>query len=129
MCIYIIESFNFNSFIHYVYYFTLSSYKYFFGQIFRSLLEPIINPDTIQNHPVPELYQFCQKKNLKIQFVDLWKESMRFDVFINEKLVGRGTHGTKKEIAHNRAAKDALDNIEERVLSINKSIDQNALGD
>ncbi|EEF27239.1 dicer-1, putative [Ricinus communis] len=52
-----------------------------------------------------------KKRNLKVKFVDLWRESMAVDVFIDDQLVGRGTYGLKKEIAHNRAAKDALDNI------------------
>jgi dsRNA-specific ribonuclease len=43
--------------------------------------------------------------------VDLWKESMAFDVFIDGQFVGRGSHGLKKEIAHNRAARNALNNI------------------
>lgn len=83
------------------------------------MLEPIIDPDTIKTHPVTELYEVCQKKNLKIQFIDLWKESMAFNVLIDDKLVGRGIYGSKKEIAHNRAAKNALDNIG-RLLSTEK---------
>jgi dsRNA-specific ribonuclease len=76
------------------------------------LLEPIINPVTIRMHPVTKLYEVCQKRNLKIKFVDLWKESTAFHVLIDDQHMGRGVYGRKKEIAHNRAAKDALDNIE-----------------
>lgn len=91
-------------------------------------MEPIINPDTIQKHPVTELHEICQKRNLKIEFVDFWKESMSFNVLINEKLVGSAIYETKKEIAHRRAAKNALDNIK-RELSKSKSTDKDAIVD
>ena len=74
-------------------------------------MEPIIRRETLKIHPVTQLYEVCQKRNLKVKFVDLWKESTAFDVFIDDQLVGRGACRLKKEIAHNRAAKDALDNI------------------
>ncbi|KAK7306649.1 hypothetical protein VNO77_44601 [Canavalia gladiata] len=80
-------------------------------KVFKSLLEPTIGPDNIKKNPVTELLQFCQKQNLKIQFVDLWKESMAINIIINGKLVGTGTYRTKKQIAVIRAAKDALNNI------------------
>lgn len=80
-------------------------------KIFKDLLEPIISPETLKVHPVTELYEVCQKRNLKVKFVDLWKENMAFDVFIDDQFVGRGIYGLKKEIAHNRAAENALNNI------------------
>lgn len=79
-------------------------------QVFKGLLEPIISPETIKTHPVTQLYETCQKNNLKIRFVDLWKKSTGFDVYIEDQLIGSG-YGLKKDIAHNRAARDALDNI------------------
>ncbi|KAK7258809.1 hypothetical protein RIF29_24396 [Crotalaria pallida] len=81
-------------------------------KVFKRLLEPIIDPNTIKIHPVTELHEICQKRNLVIKFVDSWKESKAFNVFINGKLVGIGKHVSKKEVAYNRAAKNALDNIE-----------------
>ncbi|KAI4308355.1 hypothetical protein L6164_031438 [Bauhinia variegata] len=89
-------------------------------KVFKGLLEPIINPETIKTHPVTELYEMCQKKNLKVKFIDLWKESMAIDVFIENQKVGRGTYGLRKDIAQNRAAKNALDNIG-RILSIKEN--------
>ncbi|XVF21010.1 hypothetical protein REPUB_Repub12eG0053600 [Reevesia pubescens] len=80
-------------------------------KVFKDLLEPIIRRETLKIHPVTELYEVCQKKNMKVKFVDLWKESTTFDVFIDDKFVGRGAYSLKKEIAQNRAAKDALENI------------------
>ncbi|KAJ4831731.1 hypothetical protein Tsubulata_042527 [Turnera subulata] len=80
-------------------------------QVFKDLLEPIISRETFTVHPVTELYEVCQKRNLKVKFVDLWKENMAFNVFVDGQLLGKGTYGLKKDIAHNRAAKDALNNI------------------
>ncbi|XP_030459459.1 ribonuclease 3-like protein 3 [Syzygium oleosum] len=80
-------------------------------KVFKSLLEPIISPSALKLHPVTELYELCQKKSLKLRFVDLWSESSSFIVFVNDQLVGRGTYKAKKDIALNRAAKDAVENI------------------
>jgi hypothetical protein len=80
-------------------------------QVVKTLLEPIITPASIGTHPVTRLYQFCQKRKLAVTFVDLWKECTAFDVLIDGQHVGRGVCGLKKEIACNRAAKNAMDNI------------------
>ncbi|XP_044503786.1 ribonuclease 3-like protein 3 [Mangifera indica] len=85
-------------------------------KVFKRLLEPSISLETLKKHPVTELYEVCQKKKLKVKFVDLWKVNTGFDVFVDDQLVGRGTYALKKEIAHNRAANDALHNIE-RILN------------
>lgn len=81
-------------------------------KVFKSLLEPMISPTTFRLHPVSELYELCQKKCLKLSFVDLWTESSSFVVLANDQLVGRSEYKPKKEIALNRAAKNALENIE-----------------
>ncbi|KAB1201001.1 Ribonuclease 3-like protein 3 [Morella rubra] len=85
-------------------------------EVFKGLLEPIINPVTIGRHPVTELYEVCQKRNLKLKFVDLWEETTAFDVIIDDQHMGRGVYGLKKDIAHNRAAKNALENIRRLLL-------------
>lgn len=89
-------------------------------------MEPRIDPNNIQKHPITELYEICQKKNLKIEFEDLWDESKMFNVFINEELVGSAIYGSKKGIAHGRAAKNALDNME-KVLNISNSINEDVI--
>ncbi|KAI9095377.1 hypothetical protein K1719_026411 [Acacia pycnantha] len=81
-------------------------------QVFRPLLEPMIDAETLKTHPVTELYQVLQKHNLKPQFVDLWKDSMAVEVLVDGQLVGKGICGSKKEIAQNRAALNALQNIQ-----------------
>lgn len=80
-------------------------------KVFQRLLEPIISPSALKLHPVTELYELCQKKSLKLRFGDLWNESSSFIVFVNDQLVGKATYKPKKDIALNRAAKDALENI------------------
>ncbi|CAN6708076.1 unnamed protein product [Malus baccata var. baccata] len=80
-------------------------------KVFKNLLEPIIDPKTIKMHPVSQLHEVCQKNNLKLRFVDLWEEKHTVEVFINDQIVGRGTYSLKKEVAQNRAAKDAFDNM------------------
>lgn len=94
------------------------------SKVFRPLLEPIISLETLKMHPVTELYEVCQKKNLKVKFVDLWKESTAFFVFVEDQLVGRGSYGLKKEIAYNRAARDALNNIGKFLIEKENATDQ-----
>ena len=65
----------------------------------------------MKRHPVTELYEVCQKNNKKVEFVDLWAKNTAINVFIDGQLVGTASYGLKKEVAHNRAAKNALDNI------------------
>lgn len=74
-------------------------------------MEPHICPETIKRHPVSELHELCQKNNLKLRFEDLWEQSTIVNVYINDQLVGSGSCDMKKDIANNRAAKDALNNV------------------
>lgn len=71
----------------------------------------------MKTHPVTELYEFCQKHNKKLEFVDTWAQNAAFNVFVDGQLVGTASYGLKKEVAHNRAAKNALDNINGLTLS------------
>ncbi|KAJ8749285.1 hypothetical protein K2173_018766 [Erythroxylum novogranatense] len=93
-------------------------------KVFKNLLEPVIRLETLKMHPVTELYEVCNKRHMKVRFVDMWKECMSFNVFVDGKLAGKGTSASKKEIAHNRAAKDALDNIHATILQLkNQEVD------
>ena len=103
----------------------MTVFKTFPGQIFKRLLEPVIDLDTIKTHPVTALYEVCQKKRMKVQFVDVWQQSMAINVLIDDKFFGSGIYGSKKEIALNRAAKNALENIE-RVLKTSKTTNDDA---
>ncbi|XP_054820102.1 ribonuclease 3-like protein 3 [Prosopis cineraria] len=97
-------------------------------QVFRRLLEPMIDAETIKTHPVTELYEVCQKLNLKVQFVNSWKDSKKVDVIVDNQLVGRGICGSKREIAQNRAAQNALTKIQ-TILSIKDHIITTTLDD
>lgn len=35
-------------------------------QSIRPLLEPLVTPDTVQVHPIRELYELCQKENYQL---------------------------------------------------------------
>ncbi|XP_028800291.1 ribonuclease 3-like protein 3 [Neltuma alba] len=89
-------------------------------QVFRRLLEPLIDAETLKTHPVTKLYQICQKHNLKVQFKDSWEDLKAVEVLVNNQWVGSGTCSSKKEIAYNRAAQDALKNIQ-TILSIKRN--------
>ncbi|KAI3994884.1 hypothetical protein MKX01_037435 [Papaver californicum] len=82
-------------------------------KIIKELLEPLVNPETIEEHPMTELQEFCQKNKLKLKIVkDLKiKENKKVSVLVNDTLIGTGTHGGKQEIAQNTAARSAVDNL------------------
>ncbi|KAM7274591.1 hypothetical protein ACFE04_016457 [Oxalis oulophora] len=85
----------------------------FVWQVFKSLLEPIITPEKLTRNHVTVLKEFCDQNKLKLEYVDKCNEIiMQFDVYIDEQLMGTGTgtYGRKKDIAKNRAAKDAFNN-------------------
>lgn len=80
--------------------------------IFKDLMEPLITLKTIKRHPMTELTEICQKRNWKLEFVDyLWEETKEIQVVIDKQVVGKGSY-RKKLIAQNRAAKDALNNLD-----------------
>lgn len=66
-----------------------------------------------------ELTEICQKRNLKLEFVDSWEKTKEVQVFIDKQLVGKGSY-RKKLIAQNRAAKDALNNLDTLLVQINQ---------
>lgn len=78
----------------------------------KPLLEPIIPLDKLGDHPVTELNEMCQKKNLKLKFyTNNWQVDKTVVVFIEDHFVGIGHHPSKKDIAKNCAAQNALDNF------------------
>ncbi|PRQ52721.1 putative ribonuclease III [Rosa chinensis] len=79
-------------------------------EVFKGLLEPIITPETIQIHFNTQLNELCQKNNRSLKYVDSWEKNKAVDCLIDGQFVGRGTYSLRKEVAQNRAAKDALDN-------------------
>ncbi|CAH2079051.1 unnamed protein product [Thlaspi arvense] len=81
-------------------------------KVVKPLLEPIIHLEKLENHPMTELNEMCQKKNLKLRFDDsTWEVDKTVLVFIEDHLVGRGHHLIKKDSAKNCAAKNAIDNF------------------
>nr|XP_011463248.1 PREDICTED: ribonuclease 3-like protein 3 [Fragaria vesca subsp. vesca] len=78
--------------------------------VFKGLLEPIITPETIHVHPNTQLLEMCQKNRMSLKYVDSWDKDSSVECVIDCKIVGRGTYSLRKDVAMNRAAKDALDN-------------------
>ncbi|XP_044504199.1 ribonuclease 3-like protein 3 [Mangifera indica] len=93
-------------------------------KVFKLLLEPFISLETLKKHPRTELNEVCQKHKMKLDFVDVWSMSKGIDVFVDDRLMGRGTCALKKDIAQNRAASDALNNIEKM---LNEKLDHQDL--
>lgn len=81
------------------------------GKVATVLLKPIITPDMLQAHPVRKLYEICQKNKLRVRLVDLWRREGTYKVFINNQLRGTGKCREKKEIALNRAANNAYNEL------------------
>lgn len=65
----------------------------------------------LQANPVKKLYEICQKKKLSVRLVDLWRREGTYEVFINNQLRGTGKCREKKEIALNRAANNAYNEL------------------
>ena len=77
----------------------------------KGLLQPIITPEMLQIHPVKKLYETCRKNGLKIRLKDRWLKEGAYEVIVNNHLTGRGKCRAKKEIALNRAANNAYNEI------------------
>jgi hypothetical protein len=78
------------------------------------LADPLIGLETLGKHPVSELFEFCQKTHRGVKFLkDEWDKSLKVQVLIDGEVVGSAIYGPKKEIAQNRAAKDALDKLKD----------------
>lgn len=71
----------------------------------------MITPEMIQENPVKKLQEMCQKQRLKVRFKDLWLKKGTFEVYVDDQLRGKGEYRAKKEIALNRAANDAYNDI------------------
>ncbi|XP_076934620.1 ribonuclease 3-like protein 3 [Bidens hawaiensis] len=80
-------------------------------EVAKILLEPMITPEMLQQNPVRKLNELCHKKKLKVRFRDKWSKQGVYEVFIDNQLKGKGVYKAKKEIALNRAAEDACNNI------------------
>ncbi|XP_017244054.1 ribonuclease 3-like protein 3 [Daucus carota subsp. sativus] len=80
-------------------------------EVAKDLLQPMITPEMIQENPIKKLQEICQKQRLKVRFKDLWLKKGTFEVYVDDQLRGKGEYRAKKEIALNRAANDAYNDI------------------
>ena len=80
------------------------------------MLEPFISLEKLGENPVTTLLEICQKNGCKPRYdTESWDKDQTAKVYVKDCLVGKATFG-KKDIAINRAAKDALDNIDQTYL-------------
>ncbi|CAH9130460.1 unnamed protein product [Cuscuta epithymum] len=89
-------------------------------EVTKTLLEPIITPEMLETNPVKKLKEMCQKHKLKVELVDLWAKNRTCEVLVDNQYRGRGKCLQKKEVALNRAASEAYDEVL-RVLGDTKS--------
>lgn len=80
-------------------------------KVAKTLLQPMITPETLQDHPVKKLYETCQKRGLKIRLKDLWVKEGAYQIIVDGHMKARGECHAKKEIALNRAAHNAYNQI------------------
>lgn len=84
-------------------------------EIIKNLLVPLVAPSSLKMHPVPKLYELCQKKRFKVEIRDYWQKTGEFEFFVDGGFVGRGKYADKKSIAFNRAAHDAYCNLVQKL--------------
>lgn len=81
-------------------------------QVVKDLLQPLITPTTLEIQPVMKFNELLQKnRSLRAEVVDNWEKTGEVEYFVDGKLVGKGKFRGKKEIAHNRAAYDACEQV------------------
>lgn len=89
-----------------------SNYNVVFSmKVASDLMKPIITPEMLEKNPVKKLFELCQKHKLKVKLVDLWSKEGTYKVYIDSKLRGTGTCHSKKDIALNRAANTAYNEV------------------
>ncbi|XP_019162920.1 PREDICTED: ribonuclease 3-like protein 3 [Ipomoea nil] len=86
--------------------------------IVKSLLQPMITPTNLEQHPVSKFYEICQKRGWKVETVDVWEETGEIHVYVNGEFAGKSKFKGKKLTAHNRAAHNAYYNYLMEKLSL-----------
>lgn len=79
--------------------------------VVKELLQPLITPTTLEIRPVPKFTELCQKNKLEIKVVDNWEKTGEIEYFVDEQFVGKGKFSGKKDVAQNRAAYNAYDQV------------------
>ncbi|PHT76337.1 hypothetical protein BC332_19009 [Capsicum chinense] len=81
-------------------------------KVVKDLLQPLITPATFEIHPVKKFNELCQKNGMSFKVVhDNWEKTGEVEYFVDGKFVGKGKFSGKKEIAQNRAAYNAYDQV------------------
>ncbi|KAL4555510.1 hypothetical protein LXL04_038131 [Taraxacum kok-saghyz] len=80
-------------------------------EVVKNLLQPLVIPENLNLNPVTRLNEMCQKVGIKTEYKDLWVESGEIEIYVSDKLIGRGKNKNKKTIAKNKAAAQAYENL------------------
>ncbi|XP_057859570.1 endoribonuclease Dicer homolog 1-like [Cryptomeria japonica] len=83
-------------------------------EVFEPLLQPLAGPETLEEHPVAELQEFCQREKKHIEYKSDKVDDVLVcvDVFIDGQLMGTGKNAVKK-LAKREAARNAFLNLKE----------------
>lgn len=82
-------------------------------EVFMPLLEPLVTPETLQQRPVSELQELCQKHKKHTEYrYSQNGNKVRAEVLIDGEVVAMG-EDQKKELAQKAAAKHALNELKE----------------
>lgn len=94
-------------------------------EVFRPLLEPLISLETLELHPVTELYQLCQKQAKHIEYKSSMEgDTIRVTAVIDGNVVGSAEH-PKKVLAKRVAAREALGKLRMKYKVEKGSSDEN----
>ncbi|CAL9767242.1 unnamed protein product [Musa acuminata subsp. burmannicoides] len=92
-------------------YFDCDSDLQLFWTVFRGILEPIITPEMMKEHPVMALYKLCQKHRKIVDISSSFDgSSNNFKVVVDGEVMGIG-FSKQKNLARLHAARDALQRL------------------
>ncbi|CAL9080622.1 unnamed protein product [Musa textilis] len=92
-------------------YFDCNSDLQLFWKVFRGILEPIITPEMMREHPVMTLYKLCQKHRKIVDITSSFDGSSNTaEVVVDGEAMGIG-FSKQKNLARLHAARDALQRL------------------
>lgn len=75
------------------------------------MLQPLITLETLKIDPITKFNELCQKKKLNLRIVDNWEKTGEIEYFVDGKFVGKAKFPEKKDVAENRAAYNAYEQV------------------
>lgn len=75
------------------------------------MLQPLITLETLEIHPITKFNELRQKKKFNHDVVDKWEKTGEIEYIVDGKVVGKGKFPEKKDVAVNRAAYNAYEQV------------------